>query len=567
MLRRERDREIYQHLGVGRDSDTNFSTNINHQHETYHRHGGYGTKPTHSYSPRGQLINYYDGEKSSTQNTRRDQSHSQRKEFHLRSLDHRYRHDHHHDINSATDGNFHGSDDYHGLNSLVHSNHEHCARRHVYITTEGSRSQQNLRDPQHSQHLSQHSQRGQHYQYDQHSQHDQYTRYDQHSEHDQLPQYDRHSQYNQHSSGIRRLVQTRDNQKYHQVLQVVAKKSENAKKIRLDQSSQCSTTAKRATQASDDQRYLRIPQQSLCSQQSQCSTTITRAEQVRDGQRHISTSPAVPKQSKIIGKSVEEYLPYPAEGVLAVYTNDPVRAEAWLRNHVTDVSALAVGFDIEWKPQFKKKKHGGVENKTAVLQLAVEEHCLVLHLCHMSSFPKSLAVVLANKAILKVGSGILQDAVKLRKDHRLSCEGRADTQVLAKACGINTVGLGLKSLSKALLNIELNKPKRVSMSNWEQFPLVLQQIRYAALDAWIGLKIFLHLKSKLEEIKVKSTVPCDLGEPKERQLLICEVCGKKCKGGNEALEKHIEKRHTKCENCGKIFHSNVSKKHKKKCTV
>ena len=204
------------------------------------------------------------------------------------------------------------------------------------------------------------------------------------------------------------------------------------------------------------------------------------------------------KPNSASNRTVIHTLPYPAEGVEVVYTVDPVEAEAWLRNNVIDCSAETVGFDIEWKPQFVSKKKGGVENKTAVLQLGVESSCLVLHLCNMKSPPKLLRSILNDKKILKVGSGILQDVVKLRRDTGLMCLGMVDTQKMAKTMGTNAPQrLGLKALAEHFLGINLEKPKSVSKSNWERYPLTVGQIHYAALDAWIGFKIYQHIKSAI----------------------------------------------------------------------
>ena len=201
------------------------------------------------------------------------------------------------------------------------------------------------------------------------------------------------------------------------------------------------------------------------------------------------------KPSSVSDKTLIHTLPYPAEGVEVVYTADPVEAEAWIRNNIIDCSAQAVGFDIEWKPQFVSKKKGGVENKTAVMQLGVESSCLVLHLSNMKSPPKLLRSILNDKKILKVGSGILQDVVKLKRDTGFICLGIVDTQKMAKSMDTNAPPkLGLKTLAKHFLGINLEKPKSVSRSNWENYPLTIRQINYAALDAWIGFKIYQHMK-------------------------------------------------------------------------
>ena len=268
-------------------------------------------------------------------------------------------------------------------------------------------------------------------------------------------------------------------------------------------------------------------------------------------------------------KTSTHLLPYPAEGVEVVYTTNPIEVEAWLRNNVIDCSAQAVGFDIEWKPQFKSKKDGGVENKTAVLQLAIESSCLVFQLYNLEIPPNVLVSVLKDERILKVGSGILQDVKKLNKDTGLKCIGLVDTQKLAKEVGVSkSKKLGLKALAKCLLGIELAKPKSVTRSNWENFPLTVKQINYAALDAWIGLKIYQSMKamqgkSTCKSLEGSSLVNCEEAAMNENPPP-CHVCGKKVKTSS-ALSKHL-KVHPKCQ-CGQYFVSKIGKKHRKECPL
>ena len=187
--------------------------------------------------------------------------------------------------------------------------------------------------------------------------------------------------------------------------------------------------------------------------------------------------------------------PFEASGVEVVYTNDISEAECWLREHIVDCSFKAVGFDIEWKPTFVR----GCDNKTAVLQLGVEKSCLILHIYHMSELPKSLVSILRDENVLKVGVGIMEDALKLQRHRGLICKGMTDIQ----AMGMRFLGmppsapkLGLKTMAERFVGIELEKSKKVAMSNWENFPLKQRQIEYAALDAWAGFKVYHAIKRR-----------------------------------------------------------------------
>lgn len=122
-------------------------------------------------------------------------------------------------------------------------------------------------------------------------------------------------------------------------------------------------------------------------------------------------------------ETIRHELKHPAiaEGVEVVYTKNELEAERWLRAHVVDCSARAIGFDTERKPQFVSKKDGGTENELAVLQLAVEKSCLVLHVYYIGELPRSLESILRDENILKIGSGVDKDASKLTQERGLVC--------------------------------------------------------------------------------------------------------------------------------------------------
>ena len=262
--------------------------------------------------------------------------------------------------------------------------------------------------------------------------------------------------------------------------------------------------------------------------------------------------------------------PEQARGVHVTYTNDPLEAEAWLRNNVIDIESRALGFDIEWKPQFIKKKLGGKENKTAVLQLSTETAVLVLHIIHVKTLPRYLVDILADQNIFKVGCGIRSDVLKLLKDTGLQCKGVIELTELASRSGYTKEhGQGLKKLADNVLGIEMNKPKNVQLSNWETLPLRHGQIRYAALDAWIGIKLHSHMQKKIRRGQTTQSEIDGLVQnvqPSDIEVFCCDVCGKKCKG-REKLQEHLANAgHSECPKCGKMFVFTVTRKHRNVCT-
>ncbi|XP_028393467.1 Werner Syndrome-like exonuclease [Dendronephthya gigantea] len=277
--------------------------------------------------------------------------------------------------------------------------------------------------------------------------------------------------------------------------------------------------------------------------------------------------PSRPQRPYTIRMEIEGS-PEQARGVQVTYTNDPIETDAWLRNNIMDTDCRAIGFDMEWRPQFVKKKLGGKENKTAVLQLSTETDSLVCHLKHVKPLPRYLPEVLANENIRKVGCGIRPDVIKLLKDTGLQCKGAVDLAELAKISGYTKEhGQGLKTLANNLLGLELNKPKSVKLSNWEKLPLKQGQIRYAALDAWVGIKLYLHmLKTMDNKANVKSEVDGLFNvEPSDLVVVHCNVCGKKCKGDRKLQEHLANAGHSKCPKCGMMFVFSVTRKHHKKC--
>ncbi|KAG6769041.1 hypothetical protein POTOM_024656 [Populus tomentosa] len=149
---------------------------------------------------------------------------------------------------------------------------------------------------------------------------------------------------------------------------------------------------------------------------------------------------------------------------------------------------LLVGLDIEWRPNRTRQ----MENPVATLQLSTGKDCLIFQLLHCpTGIPQSLYDFLSNKNYTFVGVGIEGDVEKLVEDYDVSMGNAVDLRVLAaeKLGAVQWKNSGLKSLVKEILGKQIEKPKRVTMSRWDNEWLTGDQVQYACLDAFLCYKI------------------------------------------------------------------------------
>ena len=153
-----------------------------------------------------------------------------------------------------------------------------------------------------------------------------------------------------------------------------------------------------------------------------------------------------------------------------------------------------IGLDIEWKPTFAR---GAPPSPVGLIQVSSAQLCVLIPVCHLSAVPQSLVELLRSERTWKVGCGVRDDAKKLLEDLGLTCEslfeiGTAAERLQARG-SLRFPGLadtavrpGLKSLIEACGGV-ISKPKKVSRSNWERRPLLPEQQKYAAEDAYAGI--------------------------------------------------------------------------------
>jgi len=144
-----------------------------------------------------------------------------------------------------------------------------------------------------------------------------------------------------------------------------------------------------------------------------------------------------------------------------------------------------IGFDTETKPSFTANTK---RNSVALLQLAGVERAYIFRL-HNTGIPPELAKILSTTKIIKVG--VNDDIKSLQVHTKFIARGFVDLQTIASGWGI--MDKSVRKMAAIILGIRVSKSQQ--LSNWETAELSPAQINYAAIDAWICLKMYLKLLS------------------------------------------------------------------------
>nr|XP_009612708.1 Werner Syndrome-like exonuclease [Nicotiana tomentosiformis] len=171
--------------------------------------------------------------------------------------------------------------------------------------------------------------------------------------------------------------------------------------------------------------------------------------------------------------------------------------------HRRRLNKLLIGLDIEWLACINAtdKNH----SKIALLQLCVGRRCLLFQLLHADYIPNSLRAFLANPNFTFVGVGIQGDAYKLFQDHGLFVANSVDLYQLALVVRkfepeYGIMGLkrmGLKRMAYEVLGKVMEKPLKVTLSQWDTEELSYEQVEYACIDAFVSFEIGMNLFSEM----------------------------------------------------------------------
>jgi hypothetical protein len=180
-------------------------------------------------------------------------------------------------------------------------------------------------------------------------------------------------------------------------------------------------------------------------------------------------------------------------------------AEAVLKKHFVDKPIL--GFDIEWKPE--ASKYSGAKKNVSLVQIACEDRIV---LAHLALFPKdgpenlvapTLKKIMEDGNIAKCGVCIKADCTRLKTFLGIDTKGIFELSHMYKLnkysesgeyglINKRTVNLAQQALD--VLELPLFKGE-VRGSDWSE-PLRMEQILYAASDAYAGFMIYHKLNEK-----------------------------------------------------------------------
>lgn len=183
--------------------------------------------------------------------------------------------------------------------------------------------------------------------------------------------------------------------------------------------------------------------------------------------------------------SKEEIANYPtAEFGGNIYIIQTIADADWAVSELKKESVL--GFDTETRPAFKK----GQSNKVALMQISSQNDCFLFRL-NKIGIPNSLAQLLADRAILKIGLSLKDDFHAISKMAKIKPENFVDLQTFVKSFGIEEMSLA--KIFAIIFGQKISKAQR--LTNWEAEELSSKQKGYAALDAWATREIYMKLDS------------------------------------------------------------------------
>ncbi|CAH1165016.1 unnamed protein product [Phyllotreta striolata] len=158
---------------------------------------------------------------------------------------------------------------------------------------------------------------------------------------------------------------------------------------------------------------------------------------------------------------------------------------------------LVLGFDLEWPFSYKTGP-----GRTATIQISPDdETCCIYHVSNIQRLPKGLSELLVRSNVRITGNCVKNDVRKLARDFpgwdvEKAIENCVDLSQMANRVLATSRRWSLEDLVDNLLDLNVDKSKKVRMSRWDKVPLTDEQKRYAATDSYVSLVLYDVLKSR-----------------------------------------------------------------------
>ncbi|KAI3881979.1 hypothetical protein MKW92_030739 [Papaver armeniacum] len=198
-----------------------------------------------------------------------------------------------------------------------------------------------------------------------------------------------------------------------------------------------------------------------------------------------------------------------AKKIKTVVTKDAATVDHWIQQIYSDYKEtldrcaknenpwsrhrFIVALDVEWKPAAHDNQAPVVIFKLCVGSRWYSARCLIFQISRCYQLPKSLHEFLEDDNLRFVGLDIESVARKLEREFDLSVKRAVDLRDLIAENypdkkEVKT--LDLMGLAKIVLRSkEIERPRDVIVSNWNQKYLTQPQIMYAVVDAYVAFKI------------------------------------------------------------------------------
>ncbi|CAN6209115.1 unnamed protein product [Urochloa humidicola] len=193
--------------------------------------------------------------------------------------------------------------------------------------------------------------------------------------------------------------------------------------------------------------------------------------------------------------------------VQTTVTARPAVARRWVyvtlwreRRRLHSAAGLTVGLGVQWTPpfRFRCRLPAGAEPRPGTLQLCVGNRCLVFQLARAGggAVPQILRRFLSDGRVTFAAYNVGSDRRKLRVHHGLEVESALELRGAAAGMAGNA---SMAAMADRLLGIRrgvVEKPEKVSTSRWDGAILSREQVRYAAVDAYISCRLGVLLRRR-----------------------------------------------------------------------